>query len=63
MRAINTLEEIDQLINSIPIECDELISNSAKFAAGVSIDSQFLFRDIHGILTKSGTIESGLISN
>ena len=52
MRAINTLEEIDQLINSIPIECDELISNSAKFAAGVSIDSQFLFRDIHGILTK-----------
>jgi hypothetical protein len=62
MRAINTLEEIDQLIDSIPIECDELISNSAKFAAGVSIDSQFFFRDIHGILTRSGTIESGLNS-
>ena len=62
MRTINTLEELDQLIDSIPIECDELISNSAKFAAGVSIDSQFFFRDIHGILTRSSTIESGLNS-
>jgi hypothetical protein len=45
MRAITILEEIDQLIDSIPIECDELISNSAKFVDGVSIDSQFIFRD------------------
>jgi hypothetical protein len=60
MRPTKTLEEIDQLIDIIPIECEELVSNSAKFATDVSIDSQFSFRDIHGILTRSGTIESGL---
>ena len=40
----NTLEEIDQLIDNIPIKCDRFILNNAKFAAGVSIDSRFYLK-------------------
>ena len=53
-------EEIERLIEYIPIEYDNnnnnLQGSGAKLAKGVSIDSQFYFEDIDGIATRLGII-------
>ena len=49
-------EEIERLIEYIPIECDTL-QIDGRLAKGISIDSKFYFEDIDGVATRLGIIE------
>ena len=49
-------EEIERLIEYIPIECDNL-QIDGKIANGTSLDSKFYFEDIDGVATRLGIIE------
>ena len=49
-------EEIERLIEYIPIECDNL-QIDGKLANGTSLDSKFYFEDIDGVVTRLGIIE------
>ena len=49
-------EEVERLIEYIPIDCDNL-QIDGKFAKGISIDSKFYFEDVDGIATRLGIIE------
>ena len=49
-------DEIDRLIEYIPIENDTTISDG-KLIEGISLDSQFYFEDIDGIATRLGVLE------
>jgi len=56
-------EEIEKLIEYIPIDTDSGDKNNARFASGVSIDSKFYFRDVDGIAVRLGVIDvPGMIS-
>jgi hypothetical protein len=68
MRSFGIFEEIERLIEYIPIESENhnsgLSSNNnssnidnAKFARDTSIDSKFYFNDIDGVATRLGIIE------
>jgi len=49
-------EEVERLIEYIPIDCDNL-QIDGKFAKDISIDSKFYFEDVDGIATRLGIIE------
>ena len=49
-------EEVERLIEYIPIDCDNL-QIDGKIASGISIDSKFYFEDVDGIATRLGIIE------
>lgn len=51
-------EEIDRLIEYIPIENDTTIFDG-KLTEGISLDSQFYFEDIDGVATRLGVLEVG----
>lgn len=51
-------DEIDRLIEYIPIENDTTIFDG-KLIEGISLDSQFYFEDIDGIATRLGVLEVG----
>jgi hypothetical protein len=71
MRSFGIFEEIERLIEYIPIESEyyvgSLSSNdridNAKFAKGTSIDSKFYFNDTDGVATRLGIIEVVRIRN
>ena len=49
-------EEVERLIEYIPIECDTF-QIDGRLAKGTSIDSKFYFEDIDGVATRLGIIE------
>ena len=51
-------EEIERLVEYIPLDSDGLDRNNARFAKGVSIDSQFHFHDVDGIAARLGVIDT-----
>ena len=51
-------EEIDRLVEYIPIENDTTIFDG-KLTEGISLDSQFYFEDIDGVATRLGVLEVG----
>lgn len=53
---LGIFDEIDRLIEYIPIENDTTISDG-KLIEGISLDSQFCFEDIDGIATRLGVLE------
>jgi hypothetical protein len=54
---LGIFEEIERLIEYIPLDSDGLDRNNIRFAEGVSIDSQFQFHDIDGVATRLGVID------
>jgi len=54
-------EEIERLIEYIPIENgnDFMYFGGGKLANGVTIDSQYYFKDVDGVATRLGVIEPG----
>ena len=54
-------EEIERLIEYIPIENgnDFTSFGSGRLADGVTIDSQYYFKDVDGVATRLGVIEPG----
>jgi hypothetical protein len=52
-------EEIERLIEYIPIENgnDFMYFGGGKLANGVTIDSQYYFKDVDGVATRLGVIE------
>lgn len=71
MRSFGIFEEIERLIEYIPIESEYYVSSlsssyridNAKFAKGTSIDSKFYFNDTDGVATRLGIIEVVRIRN
>jgi len=71
MRSFGIFEEIERLIEYIPIESENYASSlssndridNAKFAKGTSINSKFYFNDIDGVATRLGIIEVVMIRN
>src|SRR6188472_566296 len=68
MRSFGIFEEIERLIEYIPIESENYTNSlstnnnssnidNATLAAGISIDSKFYFNDIDGVATRLGIIE------
>jgi hypothetical protein len=64
MRSFGIFEEIERLIDYIPVESEDYTTNlssnsidNAKLAAGTSIDSKFYFDDVDGVATRLGIIE------
>jgi hypothetical protein len=65
MKSFGIFEEIERLIEYIPIESEYFASglssndriDNVKFAKGTSLDSKFYFNDIDGIATRLGIIE------
>ena len=49
-------EEIERLIEYIPIECDNL-QIDGRLSEGTLIDSKFYFEDLDGVATRLGVIE------
>ena len=54
-------EEIERLIEYIPIENgnDFTSFGGGRLAYGVTIDSQYYFKDVDGVATRLGVIEPG----
>lgn len=59
--AFGIFEEIERLIEYIPIENgnDFMSFGGDKLSNGVTIDSQYYFKDIDGVATRLGVIEPG----
>lgn len=49
-------EEIERLIEYIPIECDNL-QIDGRLSEGTLVDSKFYFEDLDGVATRLGVIE------
>lgn len=59
--AFGIFEEIERLIEYIPIENgnDFMSFGGDKLSNGVTIDSQYYFKDVDGVATRLGVIEPG----
>ncbi len=49
-------EEVERLIEYIPIDCDNL-QIDGRLSQGTSLDSKFYFEDLDGVATRLGVIE------
>lgn len=54
---LGILEEIERLIEHIPLDTDSSIDG--RFGNGVSIDSHFYFQDIDGVAIRLGVLQPG----
>jgi hypothetical protein len=56
---LGIFEEIERLIEYIPIENGNDFTSFGRLADGVSIDFQYYFKDLDGVATGLGVIKPG----